>query len=90
MWMKMKGPGLKPTDSNFSFSDLSSILLSALSAREGKKLPSRNFSVRAEVLGNPNLAARLGQLSPTSSKKTNLFRVSIGIGNPSPSVGPSF
>lgn len=41
MWMKIKGPDLTPTDSNFSFSDLASILLSALSAREGKKLPPR-------------------------------------------------
>lgn len=57
MWMKTKGPDLKPTDSNFNFSDLSSILLSVLSAREGKKLPSRNFSVRVEALSNPNLSA---------------------------------
>lgn len=57
MWMKTKGPDLKPTNSSFSFSDLASIFLSDLSARKGKKLPSRNFSVRVEALGNPNLSA---------------------------------
>lgn len=80
-----EGARFETTNSNFSFSDLSSILLSALSAREGKKLPSRNFSVRVEALGKHGL----GQLSLTSSKQTNLFRVSISIWNSSPSVGPS-